>query len=452
MKKSVGREKMKIVISFIIFILALVVPLLSYANWGGSTNIGSFGAGHLEARGTNEVELLNEDLHIDLYKDHATVVVEYTFQNTGNDVLVKAGFPDIIYNGENEIDDYRIVVDGSQMSYKHIKGGEFKYIPLPNNLTMRNEDEKGDGKIRISWLVSAVQFKKGEKKKVRISYTSHYQMSTGGWSDDTDYDSETFRYLLSTGAAWKGPIKSGLITITAVSIDPNTFHIKPAGKFERKNNTFTWQFENLKPSRADDIVIDFNDPVSIKMIYSVPEDKFGQSFYSLNDKQNKYYYVFHSYTAQASSTLKPEDKYVVDNVKDMKIDTAWCKGKEGDGLGEYILLKLNEPTTVSQIGIIPAYAKSKETYFNNNRIAQITAIINGSYTVTPSIQDEYVTYGADHPKAYQYIDIRGYNGPIKTIKLIIDKVYPGKKYHDTCISEILLQQQFESKPEAHGAR
>ena len=342
------------------------------------------------------------------------MTVEYTFHNTGDDVLVKAGFPNILFRNKNEIADYQIEVDGQQIPYKHVKGNEVKSITMPYNLTMGSEEEQGDDKLRMSWLVSQVQFKKDEEKKVKISYNSHYQMSAGGWSDDTDFDPETFRYLLSTGAAWKGPIKKGTITITAVFVDPENFVLKPSSRFERQNNVYTWKFENLKPTRSDDIVVDFNNPVSIKMNYH-PEDQFGQSYYSLQDKQDKYYYVFHSYTVQASTTLSPQDRYAADNVKDFKKEAAWCEGKEGDGTGEYLLLTLKEPTEVSQVGIIPGYIKSKDTYFNNNRVAQMTAVVNGTFKVTASFPDEYVTYSVEHPKAYQYIDLRGFKGPVKQL-------------------------------------
>ena len=57
---------MRFAFSIAVFVLITVSSVFTYANWGGSGNMGSFGAGHLEAIGTKEVELLNEDLRIDL--------------------------------------------------------------------------------------------------------------------------------------------------------------------------------------------------------------------------------------------------------------------------------------------------------------------------------------------------------------------------------------------------
>ncbi len=366
-------------------------------------------------------------------------------------MIVKAGFPDIVFSNKSEIEDYRIEADGVRLPYKNIKGNEIKSIPLPENLTMM-EGETGDSKLRLNWLASEVHFKQGEEKKLNISYASRYQMSLGGVSDDTDYDPEIFRYLLSTAATWKGPIKKGTIIITAVSVDADSFILQPKGKFRRKGKVFTWKFENFKPTQTDDIIIDFNNPVSAKMNYN-PNDKFGSSFYIFEEKKKKYYYEFHSYTAEASSTLNQGKKdYSTDNIADMKRDSAWCEGRDDSGTGEYLLLKLKEPKEVTHIGIIPGYAKSRDAYFNNNRVSQVTAIINDSYRVTSSVPDEYVSYDPYHPKAYHFIDVSGFKGTMKTIKLIISKVYPGAKYKDTCIGEVILRHQLKSKPQHAGAR
>jgi hypothetical protein len=438
---------MKIVSSLIIFALVAGNCAAAQANWGGGWTAGSFGAGHLKAIGTKQVEIMNENLNIDLYRDHARVSVEYIFHNTGSGILVKAGFPDIVYKNKNEIENYRIEADGISLASKFIKGSETTYVPLPYNLS----EDWSSGKLRLNWLISHVQFSKNEEKKVKITYNSRYATTAGGISDDVDYDPETFRYLLSTGAVWKGPIRKGTITIKAVSTDPDELIFKPSGRFKRNGGIFIWKFENLKPTKKDDILIDLNDPVSIKMNYD-PGDEIGLSYYSFQDMQKKYYFASHSYMASASSTLNPAKKYSAGNIKDMKRATAWCEGSAGAGTSEYLLLKLNAPARVSRIGIMPGYAKSRGTYFKNNRVAQVTAVVNDTFRGTSSFPDEFVTYDPLYPKAYRYIDISGFKDPVKRIKLIIDKTYPGTKYNDTCISEVVLQKQFRSKPDVHGAR
>src|SRR3990172_9991189 len=97
---------MRTMLRIIAVSLLLIVPASVHANWGGSGGDGSFGSGNFEALGTTQVELVNEDLRIDLFKDHADVTVEYLFRNTGNDVAVRAGFPNILLGKRNHIEDY----------------------------------------------------------------------------------------------------------------------------------------------------------------------------------------------------------------------------------------------------------------------------------------------------------------------------------------------------------
>lgn len=432
-----------------IFVIVLSTPAAVPANWGGTAGDGSFGSGNFEALGATQVELVNEDLRIDLYKDHAAVTVEYLFRNTGSDVLVRAGFPDILFSKRNQIEDYRIEVDGAALAHKHIIGKEITSIPLPDNAAEMNE-ESGDGKLRMSWFVSEVPFKQSEEKKVKITCRSPYQMSFGGFSDDSDYDPETFRYLISTGATWKGPIQRGTITITVNSGDPDRITVQPAGRFKRAGNVITWTFENYEPLWADNILVNLNNPVSVKSAHYNPAEEFHASWYSFEG--NKYFAVIQTYGVNASSTLRPVETYNADKAKDWERGTAWVEGKEGDGVGEYLVLKLKKPAPITQIGLIPGYAKSRDAYFNNNRVAQMTAVINGDYKVTSTIPDEFTSYNLQHPKAYHFIDISGYGKPVNTIKLIIDKVHPGAKFQDTCISEIILRQQLKAKPEHAGAR
>ncbi|HAK59563.1 MAG TPA: hypothetical protein DCO77_04160 [Nitrospiraceae bacterium] len=434
---------MKRTFLFISISACFIIPGSTFANWGGGFGTGSFGSGHLEAIGTNQVEILNEDLNIELYRDHAKVTVTYIMKNTGEVVTVKAGFPNTIYGNKNEIREYHIEVDGSETKYKYVKGGAIKSIPVPDALAGGDIDNP----MKISWFVSSVKFKKGEQKKIAISYSSRYQLSHGGPSMDDNYASELFRYLLSTGSTWKGPIQKGKVTIKPISIDSELITIKPAKKFIRVDNTFTWEFDNLEPTWKDNILIDFNNAVFLHFTFDeeINEEVTAPTAFYIFEGP-RYYYASHAYNVKASSTLKPISKYKAERVKDMEEGTAWAEGRTGDGIGEYLLLQLKKPRTISQIGIMPGYAKSRKHYYANNRVAEITAIVNDSYTVTSSFPDEYVSYYPAYPKAYHYIDISGYKGKVRTIKLVIDKVYKGAKYEDTCISEIILRQQLTSKP------
>jgi hypothetical protein len=436
--------KKLLIMGFLITVLAL--PMLGVkANFGDGED-GNIGTGNFKAVGTDQVEMVTEKLDIELYRDRAKVSVEYLLTNVGGDVTVKAGFPCLTMPDDNtnasqyfEIEDYHIMVDNKEIIYEQEKGDKVDWL--------RNSTDNSP-KPLVYWFSSSVNFKKSESKTVKITYESLYQSYWSGISSDVDYDADLFTYLLSTGATWKGPIKNGTINIRAVTVNPDSLIIKPANRFSRKNNTFSWSFTDLKPTLKDNITVDLNNKLSTKFNYSADKD---ESWYTFEN--DKYYFDFHQYSAIASSVLSQNSGISCDaaNVGDYNLGTAWVEGEKGDGIGESLTITLNKPTKLYQIGIIPGYAKSKSLYFANNRVAELKIVLNDSFTITRSLEDDYVRWDAGSPKAYQFIDLGGYDKEVKTIKLIINKVYKGTKYDDTCISEVLLRKKLTEKPRA-GAR
>jgi len=117
-----------------------------------------------------------------------------------------------------------------------------------------------------------------------------------------------------------------------------------------------------------------------------------------------------------------------------------------------LTLTLAAPAHVDQIGIVPGYAKSKELYFANNRIEQLEVRVNDGPPALVTLPDEYISYSPYSKKGYQLIDLAPYTGKARNITLTVKKIYPGSRYHDTCISEVLLRQRLAEKPQVKGAR
>ncbi len=151
---------------------------------------------------------------------------------------------------------------------------------------------------------------------------------------------------------------------------------------------------------------------------------------------------------EASSTLKG---YSVNNLLDKKVETTWVEGTKGDGLKEWISIKLDAdkhspsstPFTIHWVGIIPGYAKSQKTWEENNRVKSALLII----------------FSPGAPR-WQYVicrlkfkDVNGLQvfhlsndlaapnmDPMtKTLWLVIEDVYKGTKFADTCISEVVVR-------------
>jgi hypothetical protein len=153
-------------------------------------------------------------------------------------------------------------------------------------------------------------------------------------------------------------------------------------------------------------------------------------------------------------------RYSPDKAFDKKLDTAWCEGVKDQGVGEkYYYLIGNEPSPVE---IFSGLAKSEETFLNNSRPKELLVTLweAGSRCCSfhPGSEEPFacdVKYGQMKEIGKKVIileDSYSYQKLINPQDLSLDplknsvfpyaisievlSVYPGKRYGDTCISEI----------------
>jgi hypothetical protein len=437
--------------------IVLTMTILSvqplYANWGGEAG-GSVATGTFKPIGASQVEMLKENLVIRLYRDRAKVDVDYVLHNAGDAVDVTAGFPSLGVEMEStkhrEIEDYTIRADGKSVPYARKKGdpAPFKVLYSSEFLDMlggRAEDDDCSECMLLEWLVSTVHFERGENKRIHIRYESLYAYSDGGFSDDSDYDDDWFRYLLSTAAAWKGPIREGRVIIQAVTVDADKLVVLPKGRFQRTAQGLVWEFHNLKPSMQDNIEVNLNDHRSTIFDYSkdFKTDADGRRFVA---EGGKYYLDSHDYVPHDATGRQD---YPAPNVRDYKPKTEW-RAVRTPGLGESLMLEIKPPAHITQVGIMPGCGANKAEWFSHSRIKELEVAVNGRYVGKSTLPDEYISFWPDSSKAYEIIDLPPYTGDATEIQLTIRGVYPGTKDQVSCISEVLLRQRLKEKPNVQG--
>ena len=108
-----------------------------------------------------------------------------------------------------------------------------------------------------SWKKSVIPFERNQTRDVTIHYKARYAENDESVSDDSHISNATFAYSLSPAATWKGPIGKGKIEINILHPEPEDVSIeKPKDRFKKISDTrYEWDFENLKPTMADDIRI-----------------------------------------------------------------------------------------------------------------------------------------------------------------------------------------------------
>jgi hypothetical protein len=149
------------------------------------------------------------------------------------------------------------------------------------------------------------------------------------------------------------------------------------------------------------------------------------------------------WTTSASSCLAPQGEitFTAGNVNDGNPATAWCEGASGDGIGEWLELtfkrrspgveKNDSGVNVTGITMANGYHKNDATWSENNRVKTFRLELNGKPVALMKLKDTQCLQSFS-------------NGPIETLKsgdklrFVIVEVYRGSKYHDTCISDIIL--------------
>lgn len=138
---------------------------------------------------------------------------------------------------------------------------------------------------------------------------------------------------------------------------------------------------------------------------------------------------------EASSVLDSNfDRYGEENISDKKRETAWVEGAAGYGINEWIRIESNSNKEINEIEILNGYHKTIETYEHNGRLKNVRLDFGN---------DEYLIYGIKEENKedlFSKINIT-LAKPINTdfIKLTILDAFEGKKYQDTCISEVIAK-------------
>ncbi|KZE82294.1 hypothetical protein AV545_07230 [Paenibacillus jamilae] len=127
----------------------------------------------------------------------------------------------------------------------------------------------------------------------------------------------------------------------------------------------------------------------------------------------------------ASSTLPDQagNSYAARNIMDGDASTAWCEGVKGDGIGEWIKIDFGSMQELKGFELINGLAKSSKAFQANNRVKRMKLEFSNGQTMM--IDNDFISN--------QFLD-----NPIYTsfVKITIEAVERGSKYHDTCMSEI----------------
>lgn len=137
---------------------------------------------------------------------------------------------------------------------------------------------------------------------------------------------------------------------------------------------------------------------------------------------------------QASSELEATEgaTYVVENLLDGELGTAWQEGTEDNGPGEWIKLTFSRPVRLALLEIANGYQKDERRFRGNARIENLTIVYSDGSVQAASLKDT---------RGYQNIDLAAKE--TESLELIIESVFPGERWEDLAVSEIRVYEAAE---------
>lgn len=428
----------------------LILPIKVLANGGPvpGKSTGDTTIHNIKFAREDQIELIREDLAIHLREYWADVQVTYYLKNNGKAKEVPYSFPiDHAANldyGEAlpQVKEMKMVVDDKTvLAYKEQK-------------VVNDEDWALKAKRAFNTGLSF-----GEKQQLKLTITYSLELSSLAWgtskSPFVSYGTQDFSYNLSPAGFWGDgivedfnlAIYTGRVRGLGGDVNYGLTGIKQE-QYKEQFDVVTLSKKNfdLKEDIALRVQVDLND-------YYVGEDI----------KKNLVTYK-EIKSIKASSTLTEEGySYSPIRLIDGNLNTCWAEGIRGDGQGEWIEIEFNEALDLSVIGFAPGYMESKESFNYNGRVKTIKAEIlyelnkNGEKSLETEIiliesKPTLIEYDDINKKLMYtnfYVGHRGeYYWKAKKVRFYIEDIVKGKKYQDTCISELLLMKSpYQSEPE-----
>jgi len=136
--------------------------------------------------------------------------------------------------------------------------------------------------------------------------------------------------------------------------------------------------------------------------------------------------------AEASSILVPQigpggkDLFAPRKAIDGDWATCWAEAAQGPGVGEWIRVLWLTQEVPTYVSVLPGWAKNKARWENNPRIKVAEIVLSNGYRQDAHFEDKM---------QMQMVALNN-SQPADWLKIVIQEVYPGKRFEDTSISEI----------------
>lgn len=426
-----------IIILYTLVVLGAGTPII-YANGGPIDSNGLVEGGNIKFKEVDDIYIIEENLNITITRGFIDVNVEYLLSNQGQERELEYIFPIFISNEEHGR-------GNAYLDNVYMKDGD-KYLRYEMIEKELKEEERSNplyGVAKYQNLHSKLKFDKNEIKKLNISYRTNGEFLDWGISNTfrmINLSDNYFKYDLSPASNW-GDGQADKFSLTVDYTDL----LKAGGKIIKAN------LIGLNVNELNGVYhyaikdYDFKRHKGIELVYS--NKAYREQKYMQKARLGKELLK----QVKVSSILKEQGIYDYGwrNVVDDDLETCWAEGAKGNGIGETIELIFENNIFLTGIGVVNGYIMDNDTYINNNRIKKlkIESIDSmGRVTADNIIMFDDIDYNQiDKEHIYNNMQVildygegRKIESGNEVIRLTILDVYQGKKYDDTCISELLI--------------
>lgn len=120
--------------------------------------------------------------------------------------------------------------------------------------------------------------------------------------------------------------------------------------------------------------------------------------------------------------------YTVEKAFDNDMSTCWSEGVDGYGVGESITISFDDVYEIGELSLWNGLCTSEDLFYKNSRLHNITVVLSDGNQYDFECSDGWDS----RHNSFSF----GENIETSSLTIIIQSVYEGDKYQDTCISEI----------------
>ncbi len=396
--------------------------------------------GNVQLMEEHGVKLISEDLSITLEREYVHVVAVYRLRSSWRDESVEYGFPidvgideaagspvwqetfikDFQWRLDRDVLDHELHQDRTHFAYRREENGETVEIPF-----------------RRFWYLGKLGLKKGETHTLRVSYRIKPRHTDWETSKDLfpSYDLRDFVYDLRPAGYWDSESMERL----SMKVD--------VGKAIRCGRV-VWVkgLEDLKRVSATEYQMELTNGPMPEAFLDLRYDVSGCLL--TDDIRAELLPKDRIQELKASSQL--EGNYDLENLIDMDFGTAWVEGVDATGIGEWTQFSFHEGTRVRGVMLMNGYLKSESTYLANSRLRRVRVEYEMRFSEDEEFRKEEIevdlpdlpfreltqeNYGVQTHTLVEFGDYAPY---MRRVRISILDTYPGTKYEDTCISEVIL--------------